>query len=91
MYEIIYMKADYEPWWAFEGWEDNIQEKYMFVQEKEGIEHLNKILGEFREKFPLEKMKEDKYWVFWSDKEQCFCDSCDEDLQIYHGIIWNVI
>ena len=25
MYEVIYMKADYEPWWMFEGWEEMIR------------------------------------------------------------------
>ena len=27
MFEIIYMKADFEPWWAFEGWEEHIIKK----------------------------------------------------------------
>ncbi|WP_313890777.1 DUF1033 family protein [Psychrobacillus sp.] len=91
MYEIIYMKADYEPWWAFEGWEEYIKEKFTFENEEDALIHLHKMLAEFREKFPKEKAKDDKYWAFWSIKEQCFCDSCDEDLQIYHGLIWNVI
>ena len=25
MFEVIYMKADYEPWWMFEGWEEMIR------------------------------------------------------------------
>ncbi|MFF2752874.1 DUF1033 family protein [Psychrobacillus sp. NPDC058041] len=91
MYEIIYMKADFEPWWAFPGWEEHIIERVTFENKEEGIAFLSKKLLEFREKFPAEKMKNDKYWAFWSVKEQCFCDSCDEDLQIYHGIIWNEI
>ena len=43
-------------------------------------------LAEFREKFPKEKGKDDKYWAFWSEKEQCFCESCDDDLQIISWI-----
>lgn len=91
MFEIIYMKADYEPWWTFEGWEEHIVEKVLFEQENEARDYLNQKLEEFRSNFPLEKEKDDKYWAFWSIKEQCFCDSCDEDLQIYHGIIWNEV
>lgn len=90
MIEIIYMKADYEPWWAFEGWEEHIIEKHTFSSTKDALEFLEKILGEFREKFPHEKVKEDRYWAFWSEKEQCFCESCDDELQLYHGLIWNV-
>lgn len=89
MIEIIYMKADYEPWYEFEGWEEHIVEQVSFKEENDALEYLNKKLEEFRRNFPFEKEKGDKYWAFWSVKEQCFCDSCDEDLQIYHGIIWN--
>ncbi|MFB5086855.1 DUF1033 family protein [Psychrobacillus sp. PGGUH221] len=89
MIEIIYMKADYEPWYEFDGWEEHIVELVSFKEENEALEFLNKKLEEFRRNFPFEKVKRDKYWAFWSVKEQCFCDSCDEDLQIYHGIIWN--
>ena len=88
MIEIIYMKADYEPWWKFEGWEEHIVNTVKFDTEDEALTYLNKTLAEFRNKFPLEKTKENKYWAFWSVKEQCYCDSCDDDLQIYHGIIW---
>lgn len=89
MFEVIYMKADYEPWWAFEGWEEHIVKKETFEQEEEALNYLKKILDEFRGKFPKEQVKEDKYWAFWSLKEQCYCESCEDELQIYHGIIWN--
>lgn len=90
MVEIIYMKADFEPWWEFEGWEKHIIEKQIFDKEEKARDYLNELLVNFRKKFSNEKIKSDKYWAFWSVKEQCFCDSCDEDLQIYHGVIWNV-
>lgn len=91
MIEIIYMKADYEPWWQFEGWEQHIIEKHSFENKAEANSFLDSKLAELREKFPKEKGKHDKFWAFWSEKEQCFCESCDDDLQIYHGLIWNEI
>lgn len=91
MYEVIYMKADYEPWWAFEGWEEHIVKKATFEQEEEALSYLNNTLDEFRGKFPKEQVKGDKYWAFWSLKEQCYCESCEDELQIYHGIIWNTL
>lgn len=42
MYEVIYMKADYEPWWAFEGWEEFIMEKAEFDQEDQARSFLEK-------------------------------------------------
>lgn len=91
MFEVIYMKADYEPWWQFEGWEQHIVEKRTFQLESEAKSFLNIKLAELREKFPKEKEKHDRYWAFWSEKEVCFCESCDDDLQVYHGLIWNVL
>ncbi len=89
MFEVIYMKADYEPWWLFEGWEKQIVEKHVFENETEAQLFLKAKLVELRDRFPKEKGKHNKYWAFWSEKEVCFCESCDDDLQIYHGLIWN--
>ncbi|QUG41608.1 DUF1033 family protein [Psychrobacillus sp. INOP01] len=89
MFEVIYMKADYEPWWLFEGWEQHIIEKHAFEHETEARSFLDRKLIELRGIFPKEKSKHNMYWAFWSEKEQCFCESCDDDLQIYHGLIWN--
>lgn len=91
MFEVIYMKADYEPWWLFEGWEQRIVEKHTFETQTDAQSYLNEKLVELRGKFPKEKVKDEKYWAFWSEKEVCFCESCDDDLQIYHGLIWNEI
>ena len=92
MYEVIYMKADYEPWWQFEGWEEHIIERTAFENEAEAKDYLNSLLKNLRSKFPFEKekQKEQSYWAFWNLKDQCYCDDCDEELQIYHGVIWNI-
>ncbi len=34
MFKIIYMKADYEPWWQFEGWEEHIVSTETFDTEE---------------------------------------------------------
>lgn len=90
MYEIIYMKADYEPWWNFDGWEEFILERKAFEDEGDALDYLSSVLRDLRSKFPFEKEKEKdhKYWAFWNVKDQCYCENCDEDLQIFHGVIW---
>lgn len=88
MLQVIYMKADYEPWYKFDGWEEHIVEKLTFEKEDEAKDYLNHKLADFRGLYAFEKCKEEKYWAFWNVQEQCFCDSCDEDLQIYHGLMW---
>ena len=87
MYEIIYMKADYEPWWLFDGWEQEIVERWTFESRDHAAGQLDKILKNFRQEHRNEASREQKFWAFWSDKEICFCEDCAEDLQIYHGIL----
>ena len=89
MYNLILMKADYEPWWQFE----DIEEKYIEVMSYPTIELYEQkaveILTNYRENYEFEKSKEGKYFAFWNKGEVAFCEGCDEDLQIYHGIIFS--
>lgn len=87
MYKIIYMKADYEPWWKFEGWESNIIYTKSFESEEELNRELKQIIENFRQKFKNEASKENKYFAFWSNDEVSFCEACGDDSQTYHGII----
>ena len=87
MYQIIYMKADYEPWWMFEGWEENIVKKSQFESELDFQKSLDETLTAFRKKYEHEQCKEGKYYAFWTDDEREYCEACEDDIQIYHGII----
>lgn len=88
MFEVIYMKADYEPWWMFEGWEETIRTRHSFDNAEEAIVYCEQLLAELRVKYTLEAMKKDCFYAFWSECEKDFCESCDEDLQLYHGVIF---
>ena len=87
MYKIIYMKADYEPWWQFEGWEEMIEETFLFDSEDEYYQGVKNIITQFREKYENEKIQKEKYIAFWNESEAQYCEACEEDVQIYHGII----
>ena len=87
VYQITYMKADYEPWWMFEGWETNIVTTSEFESEEEFKEKLQETLLSFRQKYEHETTKDEKYYVFWTDVEREYCEACEDDIQIYHGII----
>ena len=87
MFEVIYMKADYEPWWMFEGWEETICSRSSFADAKGALAYCATLLAELREKYELEAMKKECFYAFWSEAEKCFCEGCDEDLQLYHGVI----
>ncbi|MER1988604.1 MAG: DUF1033 family protein [Solibacillus isronensis] len=87
MYKIIYMKADYEPWWQFDGWEEYIVSTEQYDTEHQFQMALNHLLAQFRNKYEFEAHKNERFYAFWSEDECEFCEACDDDAQIYHGII----
>ena len=87
MYKIIYIKADYEPWWQFDGWEEHIVSTQDFESEQQFKDAFTQLIGQFRQKYDNEACKRERYFAFWSEEEIQFCEACDEDTQIYHGII----
>lgn len=85
------MKADYEPWWQFDGWEEYIVEVKIFEDYEKAKSYLNKTIECFKKKYMHYNQKKDRFWAFWSDDEIQFCEACDDDIQTYHGIIWEEI
>lgn len=89
-YEIIYMKADFEPWWQFEGWEENIVEKTVYATKEDFEEALQHKLSIMRQRYPNERQKNDYYYAFWDENELEYCEGCDDDAQIFHGLITKI-
>lgn len=87
MYEIIYMKADYEPWWMFEGWEETIRRRHAFSNSLEAKQYLEELVTELRSAHDFEIQRKDSFYAFWSKQEQVYCEGCDDDMQLFHGII----
>lgn len=87
MYEIVYMKAEFEPWWMFTEWEDHILSRHSFEEEAEARSYLESVLTKLRKTYDQEKVKKGCFFALWSESERSFCEACDDDLQIYHGII----
>ena len=88
MYRLIYMKADFEPWWLFDGWEEAIVSE-QFFETKEACEAaLHDQLKKFRARFENETCKNENYYAFWNEDELEYCEACDEDTQLYHGLFY---
>lgn len=87
MFEVIYMKAEFEPWWMFEGWEEEVVSRHSFNHEIEAKVYLTELLQTFRKKFHHMNSKEDCFFAFWAEEEKVFCEGCDDDLQIFHGLL----
>ena len=86
MYEVIYMKADYEPWWMFEGWEEMVRLRKDFEEKQEAIAFALHIMEKMRESFSHEKARKESFVAFWNPGERTYCDGCDDDMQLYHGV-----
>lgn len=57
MYEVIYMKADYEPWWMFDDWEEKVRLRQTFENREEATAYFGRLLDEFRGKYEHEAVK----------------------------------
>ncbi|MEK4137298.1 DUF1033 family protein [Kurthia sp. FSL E2-0154] len=91
MYKVIYMKADYEPWWQFEGWEEHVVTEVTYDNEQEASQYLQQLIEEFSKKYMNMMHKKDRFWAFWSDDEREYCENCADCLPVYHGVIWEVV
>lgn len=85
MYKVIYMKADYEPWFQFDGWEETIVESWSFDSEQQARHFFIHKHDEMKAAYSHYKEKND-FFAFWDMKEVCYCEDCEDDLQIYHGL-----
>ena len=87
MYEVIYMKADFEPWWMFEEWRDYVEQTKRFETKREAATYYRALIEEWSERYEQKETRHVCFTAFWTKGEQCFCDHCDDDLQIFHGLI----
>ena len=86
-WRVISTKSDAEPWWFFDGWEKDIMKEWTFKNKNEAVEKYIKEIQYFHEKYPHKKMKKYHSIAFWDKREVIFCEACDDDLQVYHGLI----
>ncbi|ANU28245.1 DUF1033 family protein [Planococcus versutus] len=90
MHEIIYMKTDYEPWWMFDGWEKSVVSRHEFTSAKEAMGFLETLKQDFSYRFPEHEQRNQAFYCYWNEEEVEYCDKCEEDLQVFHGLIWLV-
>ena len=87
MYHLILMKADYEPWWKF----DDMEEKYTEVRTYDSKVHYEQEVAEiittYKQQYKHFSVKDECYYAFWNEGENVYCEGCDEDLQLYYGLI----
>ncbi|GAA3726214.1 regulatory protein MsaA [Salinicoccus jeotgali] len=84
MYEIVILKADYEGWWLFEGWQEEIVDRYTYDTEEEMVNGYTDIILGMKKRFNLYKIGKYDMHAFFNGCELEYCEDCDEDLQIFY-------
>ncbi|WP_436853833.1 regulatory protein MsaA [Staphylococcus caeli] len=87
MWTVAKIRADYEGWWLFSDWPEQIIKQYDF-------ENYDDMLSYYRNLIIKSKKDYDNYLVgkynihaFYNNCELGFCEDCDEDLQIFYSYI----
>ncbi|ANU10793.1 hypothetical protein A1A1_17710 [Planococcus antarcticus DSM 14505] len=88
MHEIVYIRADYEPWWMFDGWEDKVVSRQRFETVENAQQYLKELEQDFSRRFSNQEKREFAFTAYWNEEEVEYCEICEEDLQIFHSLIW---
>lgn len=88
MYEIITIRADYEGWWLFENYREKATEIKSFSQLSEAKSYYNEQLVMLRQHFCNELVGKYDIHAFYNNCEIEFCEDCDDDVQIFHSVLF---
>lgn len=84
MYEVVIVKADYEGWWLFDGWQEDIIQRHSFNDLAEMRDGYKKIVEKMKKDYNSHLKGKYELLAFFNGCELEYCDDCDEDLQIYY-------
>ncbi|MCU7556690.1 DUF1033 family protein [Macrococcus capreoli] len=88
MYEIITIRADYEGWWLFEGYRDQATDIQTFELLYDAQRYYQQQINTLRARFCNEITGQYYIHAFYNNCEIEFCEACDEDVQIFHSVIF---
>lgn len=87
MYQVYLMKGEYEPWWFFEDWKSLITEVETFTTFGEAVELYKSMWEKLAQEYPNTHTKHHFLTAFWSEEDSVYCESCEDDIQIYRGLL----
>ncbi|WP_163652864.1 DUF1033 family protein [Listeria sp. PSOL-1] len=86
-WQVIQTKGEYEPWWFFENWQETIEADYAFQMKEEAFQKYNELTNILIKTYPKHRLKKEVLFAAWNEEEVEYCESCDDDIQVFHGII----
>ncbi|MGP6140032.1 MULTISPECIES: DUF1033 family protein [unclassified Jeotgalibaca] len=87
MYQVYMMKGEYEPWWFFQDWKSLVVFEASFLSFEEALKLYEEKSAELSARYPFKKSKHNYLTAFWSEEDSVYCESCEDDIQIYYGLL----
>lgn len=87
MYRVVEMYGDFEPWWFLDGWENDIIQEQRFEKYYDALKFYKIQWLKLETEFKEYKSRSDLMTVFWNEKDQRWCEECDDYVQQYRSII----
>lgn len=89
LHEIFYIRSFDEPWWMLEGWQENIVSRKSFSNAGQAQKYFDREVQALSLRF-TEQKRQGRSIAFWNPGDLAYCSNCEEDLQVYHGLLWLV-
>lgn len=87
MYQVIELFGEYEPWWFFEDWRDDIYLEVGYETFQEAVEAYETLYQVYASKYEHCQTKKQWLTAFWNEDEIRYCEDCEDDVQLYHSIL----
>ncbi len=87
MFQVKIMRGYSEPWWFFDDWQEDVVSSQSFIEFKMAQKAFKQKQEEYRKQFEHMNMKQNYCIAFWNEKDVEFCEECDDEVQIYTGIL----
>lgn len=70
-----------------DGWEEDIVSRKQFISSQEAQAFFDEMAKTLAEKYSVKKTR-GRSVAFWNEGDEAYCSDCEEDLQVYHGLLW---
>lgn len=86
-WKVFETTGEYEPWWFFEDWEENIVSTHMYKEKEAAFKKYGELAQQLNENYPHHALKKSVLFAAWNEDEIAYCEDCEDDIQTFHGLI----
>ena len=87
MYQVVTLFGEYEPWWFFEDWKEEIVSFEQFDSFSEANQNYHEKYIQLIGDYENYVTKKHYLTAFWNEEEKRYCEDCEDDIQLFHSIM----